>query len=962
MDDDARPEAGSLDGGPSPDGIAVLGLLGRLRAHLVSVADAAGRICFVSPTVTEVLGWEPQTFAARARELIHPDDLPLVTAAWREVTASPGAETAAGFRIRHASGAWCHIEAVAVNALDQPAVRGVVWDFADVTRQREIEAELTRNEERFRTILEQSYDVFLVVDANLLVGWASSRLTATLGWELDDVLGTPLVDYVHPDDRDRALANLLEAMAGRIPEDPTTVRARCRDGSWRWVEAVGADLTASEVVNGFVLCLRDVTHRQEAELARRASEERFRALVHNTAEAIIGMSPERIIQFASPDSGVLGHPVTHLVGVDALDLVHPADRHTVAAALGRIAAHPGRSMEVAFRAPDATGRLHRIEATLTNLTDNEAVGALVANCRDVTERHEARRAADRLLAIFELTEDLVAVADPGGRVTHVNAALRRHLALPADVEPGSFTLWDHVADPERDRVHAEVLPALTQIGIWSGELVLRPAHGDDLPVLAQFLAHRGPDRAVEFYSAVMRDISERKAFEARLEHQATHDPLTGLPNRTLLLDRLTMALARAQRHRTHVAVLFLDLDQFKVINDSRGHSFGDRLLRGIAERLRSALRPEDTVARFGGDEFVILCEGLAGEPEAIALAERIQAVLGERFELDGTEVFLGTSVGVAYHAPGGGDGQRAPETVATPENLLREADTAMYRAKERGRGGIVVFDETLRSRNLRRLEVETDLRRALDRGELVLHYQPIVDLRTGEVQHLEALLRWHHPRRGLLGPDDFVRIAEESGLILPVGAWVLETACHQLAAWRAAGVGPPTLGVSVNLSRRQLTDPGLPGHLEATLAAADLEAGSLAIEVTESLLMDDVELSRTFLAHLRALGVRLAVDDFGTGYSSLSYLRSFPVDQLKVDQSFVSGLGPDGGDEAIVAAVIRLAESLGLDTVAEGVETEAQRRLLVQLGCHLGQGHRFAPATPPEQVPSLLGRVSATLG
>lgn len=951
------------EAGPSPDTLTVLGLFGRLHDHLVTVVDAEGRARFVSPSVSDVLGWEPEVFVEHMGDLVHPDDLPALRRVWREVSSRAGYEGSVEFRLRHADGGWRRLEAVAVNALDQPAVRGVVWDVRDVTRQREVEAELVRSEERFRTMLEQSYDVFLVVDAGSVVLWASSRLTETMGWAPEEVLGTPALEYVHPDDRDLAARSLVAAMAGETPEDPVTVRARCRDGSWRWFEAVGADLTSSDVVNGFVLCLRDVTHRQEVELARRVSDDRLRALVAHTAEGILGLSVDGVIAFAHPDSDVLGHAVEDLVGLDALSFVHPADRTGVATALQELAPRPGSSVEVAFRAIDDRGRWHRIEATLTNMCDNAAVGAIVANCRDVTERHEARLAAERLLAIFELTEDLVAIAAPDGRVTHVNAALRRRLGLSAETVPGSFAVWDHVSESEQARVHTEVLPALDGIGIWSGELLLRTTHGDELPVLAQFLTHRAPDGGVGFYSAVLRDISERKAFEARLEHQATHDPLTGLPNRTLLLDRLTVALARARRHDTHLAVLFCDLDQFKVINDSRGHSFGDRLLRDIAIRLRSALRPEDTVARFGGDEFVVLCEDLAGEDEAIALGERLQKVLAERFEVDGTEVFLGTSVGIAYHRPppGGGGGASGrpgggpPETDPTPESLLREADTAMYRAKDRGRGGIVVFDETLRSRTLRRLEIETDLRRALERDELVLHYQPVVDLETGAVRHLEALLRWQHPEHGLLAPVEFVGIAEDCGLIVPIGVRVLEEACRQLSAWRTRGVPQPGLGVSVNLSGRQFSDPTLPDRLAAILAAGGLPPGSLTLEITESLLMDDVEFSQGLLTRLRDLEVRVAVDDFGTGYSSLSYLRSFPVDELKIDRSFVAGLGPGGGDEAIVSAVVRLAESLGLDTVAEGVETEEQRRRLLRIGCRFGQGHRFAPATPPESVPELLG-------
>ena len=439
---------------------------------------------------------------------------------------------------------------------------------------------------------------------------------------------------------------------------------------------------------------------------------------------------------------------------------------------------------------------------------------------------------------------------------------------------------------------------------------------------------------------MLRDISERKAFEERLEHQATHDPLTGLPNRTLLLDRLAMAVARARRHQTTLAVLFLDLDHFKVVNDSRGHTLGDRLLAQIAQRLTRALRPDDTVARFGGDEFVILSEDLDDEAHAIEAAERIQRVLEDVFTIDGTEIYVAASVGISFF-------HRDPQIATTdeevtPEVLLREADAAMYRAKERGRGQVTVFDETLRSRNVRRLDIETSLRRALESDELQVHYQPILDLTTGRVRHLEALVRWQHPDRGLLLPAEFVPIAEETGLIVPLGRSVLETACRDLARWRREHPTLSEVSVSVNISGRQLADRSLVDDLEAVIASTGVEPESIVLEITESLLMDDVEFSHQTLARLKRLRVQLAVDDFGTGYSSLSYLRSFPVDLLKVDQSFVAGLGAEDGDEAIVAAIIRLAHTLGLEAVAEGVETPAQLARLRALGCNLAQGFYLA--------------------
>jgi predicted signal transduction protein with EAL and GGDEF domain len=362
--------------------------------------------------------------------------------------------------------------------------------------------------------------------------------------------------------------------------------------------------------------------------------------------------------------------------------------------------------------------------------------------------------------------------------------------------------------------------------------------------------------------------------------------------------------------------------------------------------LSHALRPDDTVARFGGDEFVVLCEDLDDDAHAIEAGEHLQRVLEDVFTIDGTGIYVAASIGISFFDPDQHTTVGEGSEEVTPEVLLREADAAMYRAKERGRGQITVFDETLRSRNIRRLDIETSLRRALDGDELIVHYQPILDLATGRVRHLEALVRWRHPERGLLLPAEFVPIAEETGLIVPLGRAVLQASCQELATWRKDHPTLSEVSVSVNLSGRQLAHPALVDDLEEVIAATGVEPESLVLEITESLLMDDVEFSHQTLARLKRLRVQLAVDDFGTGYSSLSYLRSFPVDLLKVDRSFVAGLGAENGDEAIVAAIIRLAHTLGLEAVAEGVETAAQLARLRALGCNLAQGFYLARPMP----------------
>jgi diguanylate cyclase (GGDEF)-like protein len=457
-----------------------------------------------------------------------------------------------------------------------------------------------------------------------------------------------------------------------------------------------------------------------------------------------------------------------------------------------------------------------------------------------------------------------------------------------------------------------------------------------------FLAKRGAD--ADMLARATRYAIERKRAEVRLAEQALQDALTGLPNRVLLLDRLKVALARAGRRPTCVAVLFLDLDRFKTVNDSLGHEAGDALLQEIAERLRAALRPGDTVARFGGDEFLILCEELSAEFEAVRVAERALQAIKAPIAVDGRAISIGASVGIAY---GGGSGTGAHE-------LVRQADAAMYRAKRR-QTGIELFEQAMHSEAMSELETEHQLRAAIDRGELELRYQPLVSLvGGGRVIGVEALVRWRHPDRGVLAPSEFIPLAEETGLIVTIGQWVLSEACRQLGAWRAAGGVPEDFTVGVNLSVRQLGREDLPGVVQAALTRAGLPPDRLCLEVTESCMAQDPERAAEALGDLKRLGVKLALDDFGTGYSSLSALSSYPLDLVKIDRSFISRVAEDPAAARMFAAVLGVARAAELQAVAEGVEAPPQLRLLRRLGCEFGQGFIFAHPVRAEEVLELL--------
>ena len=547
-------------------------------------------------------------------------------------------------------------------------------------------------------------------------------------------------------------------------------------------------------------------------------------------------------------------------------------------------------------------------------------------------------------------------------------------------------LWDW--DLKKDAIYFSARWK-SMLGFQNGDITGCPAewfnrvHPDDLPVvqlaLSAHLAGRAPDfesehrmlhrnggwrwvlsrglavrnEAGEAYrmAGSQSDITARKAAEERLLHDAFHDPLTGLPNRALFMDRLGMAIAHAKRRLSYTyAVLFIDLDRFKNVNDSLGHSAGDELLIAVARRLESCLRPGDTVARLGGDEFTILLDEVADVDHAVQVAQRMHKEMARPFRVHGHEVFVTMSLGITVGA--GGDYDR-------PEDVLRDADTAMYGAKSSGKARDAVFDQDMHDRAVALLQLETDLRRAIERSEFEIFYQPIVSLESGKIDAFEALLRWRHPRRGLLNPYSFVPVAEDTGLIVPIGWWVLHEACSQLADWQSMAMGGKHLAVTVNLSSKQFMQADLVERLQGILRKTGVRPESLRLEITESTIMEQAEDAVAKLMALRSFGVKLYIDDFGTGYSSLSYLHRLPVDALKIDRSFISEMGGGGERSEIVRTIVTLARTLRMDVAAEGIETAEQVSRLRALSCHYGQGFFFSePLASPAAAGLIQGGVS----
>lgn len=586
------------------------------------------------------------------------------------------------------------------------------------------------------------------------------------------------------------------------------------------------------------------------------------------------------------------------------------------------------------------GSLFYEEKTITPLAGADGqISHFVSTGRDVTDRVRAEEARARLTTILESTTDFVATADAEGRLLYLNRAGRRMLGLGEGQSIEGMRLTDCYSSWGAQHLVRNALPAAARDGTWEGENSLRGDPDEDIPVSQVILAHRDDTGELAFYSTIARDITERKHHEAELRHQATHDALTGLPNRTLLADRIEAEINRAKRQGGLFALLFLDLDNFKRVNDGLGHSAGDAMLREVARRLQACLRPNDTLSRYGGDEFVLLIGDLASPDGILAVVGKLRAALDSPIPVASQDLYAAVSIGIALY----------PADGHTAGALLRNADTAMYRAKTLGRNQYQFYAPDMNAHSQELLSLETGLRQALNRGEFEIHYQPQLALANRRIVGCEALLRWRRSGTDHLAqPAEFIPLLEESGLILPVGEWVLRNACAQWHAFQKTGM--PTPRIAVNLAARQFCNPDLVGMVARVIAEENIRPGGLELEITESTVMHDPVVAGEILAALAALGVRLAVDDFGTGYSSLAYLKRFPLDVLKIDAAFIRDLPGDGNDAAITQASISLGHSLGLEVLAEGVESQAQYDFLHTQGCDFAQGFFLGRPLAPEQM------------
>jgi len=553
------------------------------------------------------------------------------------------------------------------------------------------------------------------------------------------------------------------------------------------------------------------------------------------------------------------------------------------------------------------------------------------------ERSEDRERLRQAAAVFDCTREGVLVTDREGLIVHVNPAFMRITGYQREEvlgqRPSLFKSGRHSAD-----FYQAMFSTLDSVGEWSGEIWNRRKSGEIYPQWQTIRIIRDDSGQLSHYVAVFSDISAIKNSEQELIHLAHHDPLTDLPNRLLFTDRTEQALASAQIHKRGCALLMIDLDHFKMINDSLGHTIGDQLLKAVAERLKAMFGPGITLARLGGDEFAVLAESCPQLGQAAALAQRIIEGLKEPFQIDGHQLFINTSIGISLF----------PGDALSAEQLLRNADSALFKAKSAGRNGYALYTEELTAHAQQRVEIAFELRRALDQQELRVYYQPVHDLQTRRLIGVEALVRWEHPLRGLVSPAEFIPVAERTGLIAEIDAWVMQQACRQMCQWQQAGV--ELAFVAVNVSSRLFARRELYQQVAQVLRETGLDPACLELEVTESAVMEDPEVALEQMHRLRELGVRLAIDDFGTGYSSLLRLKRLPVQKLKIDQGFVAGLPWDEDDAAIARVIIALAQSMGMQVHAEGIEQIEQAAFLLEHGCHLGQGYWFGRPVPAGQL------------
>lgn len=800
-----------------------------------------------------------------------------------------------------------------------------------------------------QSINDAAQDAIILIDHNgRITGW-NGVAQAIFGYSRSEALGREAHELLAPVSYHGASRSAFEVFrrtgTGPIVGTTRELTAKGKDGREFPIElsVSAADVNGKWNAVGIV---RDISEQKSIELALREAESKFRNLVEQSLVGVYIIQNGRFAYVNPRLAEIFGYSQEEMIGpMGNMDVTHPEDRPAVAENIKKRIRGRIESIHYGFRGVKKDGSVIDVEV-YGSCTEFQGKPAVIGTLLDVTERRLAQAALkeseERFHGLTELTSDWYWEQDANFRFTLMSGGITATTGIAADNYLGK-TRWE-IPYFGVSRKELEEHNALLDARQPFYDLVFKRLNSDGevrhislsgRPIFDEHGNFRG-------YRGVGRDITQRQRAEEQIRHLAHYDALTGLPNRMLLQDRLHRAILDARRRDRMVGVLQVDLDRFKYINDTMGHQVGDILLETVAERVRSCIRQGDTVARQGGDEFSILLEALSQAQDAGFVAEKILVALSEPIRVDGQDFVVTASIGISLYPHDGADVQ----------SLLMNSEAAMYHAKNEGRNTIQFFAAEMNSMARERLALEKDLRLALEKQEFLLHYQPQVDFGSGRIIGVETLIRWRHPQLGMVSPAKFIPLAEDTGLIIPIGDWVLRTACAQTRAWHDAGFRH--LQVSVNLSARQFKQQNLSQAVRQVISETGLLPEFLELELTESILVQNPERAIATLHEMKAMGVRFSVDDFGTGYSSLSYLKRFPLDKLKIDQSFVRDISTDPSDAAITQAVIALGRSLGLQVIAEGVETADQLRFLFQNGCHGMQGYYFSKPLPAEQFAELL--------
>ncbi|HQT78163.1 MAG TPA: EAL domain-containing protein [Rhodopila sp.] len=837
---------------------------------------------------------------------------------------------------------------------DGQIVSCVLCSAVDITDRIQAERALWEHQERLANLIEQAAVGILQADLTGRVLLVNDRLCDLVGRNRKTLLGSLIQVITHPDDAARNAAMFAHLVKTGEPFEIEKRYVR-PDGSIVWVKNYASAVHDPAGRPQFIVAItQDITERKQAEAARQQSEDLLRLATEGAGVGIWEVDRIRGVGRYSPLAmQLVGTDCPTFIAADWTQMVHPDDRAMVVQAWNRVleeGAPYAPEFRTAAPAPDGGERWLLSRGRL----ECDQAGRPVRSAGvflDVTARRRAeiaqRESEDRLARAIAAARISAWEWDVATDQLHVAAGFDDLFGNPPEPPRTMGAALFAVHPQDRDKVRAAVEQVLLADGVDSHEVEFRAAlpHDTDRWLRAWGRAERGPDGRVIRLIGVTHDITERRVAEQRIMYLAYHDPLTNLANRRLFHQRLEQALA-GLRPGEQLALHCLDLDQFKGINDTLGHPVGDALLRQTADRLRGCIGRDDLVARLGGDEFAIIQSGVRSREDAAALSRRVTEALDAVSDIGGQRVMMGVSAGIALAGGNLADGH---EMIAS--DLVKNADIALYYAKAEGGGAIRFFEPAMDDAVRKKQEFKLGLRSALSRGELELHFQPLVALRSGAVTCVEALTRWRHPVRGWVMPADFIPVAEETGLIAPIGEWALRAACHEAVSWSQP------IRVAVNLSPVQFRDPGLVPAVTSALTESGLAPGRLELEITESVLLDDNEANLAILHQLRALGVRIVLDDFGTGFSSLSYLLRFPFDKIKIDRSFVVGLPGQDQSFAIVCAIVSMGRSLGIAIAAEGVETAEQLDVLRSRGCNEAQGYLFSRPVPACDLPALLERL-----